>query len=40
MPFFSDKGIRSAQDIQTNIRGDTVKDQIKVSEILADQFAK
>ena len=37
--FISDKGVRSGQDTQPNIRSDTVMDQIKVSEILADQFA-
>ena len=36
--FISDKGVRSGQDTQPNIRSDTVMDQIKVSEILADQF--
>ena len=38
-PFLSDKGIRSDPDIELNIEGDIVKDQIKVTEILADHFA-
>ena len=38
-PFLSDKGIRSDLDIELNIEGDIVKDQIKVTEILADHFA-
>ena len=31
--------IRSDPDIELNIEGDIVKDQIKVTEILADHFA-
>ena len=38
-PFLSDKGARSDPDIELNIGGDIVKDQIKVTEILADHFA-
>ena len=38
-PFLSDKGIRSDPDFELNIEGDIVKDQIKVTEILADHFA-
>ena len=38
-PFLSDKGIRSDPDIELNIQGNFVKDQIKVTEILADHFA-
>ena len=38
-PFLSDKGIESDQDIELNIEGNVVKDQIKVTEILADHFA-
>ena len=38
-PFLSDKGIRSYPDIELNIQGNFVKDQIKVTEILADHFA-
>ena len=38
-PFLSDKGVRFDQDIKLKIKGDTVKDQIKVTEILADHFA-
>ena len=35
-PFLSDKGVRFDQDIKLNIKGDTVKGQINVSEILAE----
>ena len=38
-PFLSDKGIRSNPDIELNIEGDILKDQIKVTEILADHLA-
>ena len=38
-PFLSHKGIRSDPDIELNIEGYIVKDQIKVTEILADHFA-
>ena len=38
-PFLSYKGIRSDPDIELNIEGGIVKDQIKVTEILADHFA-
>ena len=38
-PFLIDTGIRSDPDIELNMEGDIVRDQIKVTEILTDHFA-
>jgi len=38
-PFLKDKVVRRDQDIELNINGDIVKDQVKVSERLANHFA-
>ena len=38
-PFLSDRGIKCNSDIELNIEGVIIKDQIKITETLADHFA-
>ena len=38
-PFLGNRGIKCNSDIELNIEGDIIKDQIKITETLADHFA-